>query len=62
MNPHVKEYVRYSSNETAEIDSLERISDFFGKKPEKPINTKDAFIEPSLGYIDHQAQYNWIDC
>jgi len=62
MNPHVKEYVRYSSNETAEIDSLERISDFFGKKPEKPINTKDAFIEPSLGYIDHQAQYNGVEC
>jgi hypothetical protein len=62
MNPHVKENMRYSSNETTEIDRLDRISDFFGKKPEEPINTKDGFIEPSLGDINHQAQYNWIDC
>ena len=62
MNPHVKENMRYSSNEATEIDRLDRISDFFRKKPEKPINNKYGFIEPSLGYIDHQAQYNWINC
>ena len=62
MNPHVKEYVRYSSNEAAEIDSLERISEFSGKKLEKLVDTKDVFIESSLGYVDHQAQYNGVDC
>jgi len=53
MNPHVKEYMGYPSNETAEIDCLERISHFFGKKSETPVNAKDGFIEPSLGYIDN---------
>ncbi len=53
MNPHVKEYVGCPSNETTEIDRLERISHFFGKKPEKPVNTKDGFLEPSLRYIDN---------
>ena len=62
MNKNVKENMRYTSNETTEIDRLNRIPDFLGKKPEKPINTEDGFIEPSLGDIDHQAQYNWIDC
>jgi hypothetical protein len=53
MSPHIKEYVRYSSNETTEINRLERISHFFGEKPEKPINPEDGFIEPSLRCINN---------
>ena len=55
MDPHVKEDMRYSSDETGEIDRFERISHFFGKKPEKPINTRDGFLEPSLRYINNQT-------
>jgi len=53
MTPHVKEYVRYPSNETTEVNRLERISHFFGKKPEKPINAEDGFLESSLRYINN---------
>ena len=53
MNPHVKEYVGYSSNERTEINSFERIPQFFGKKPEKPVNARDGFLEPSLRYINN---------
>jgi hypothetical protein len=53
MNPHVKEYVRHSSNETTEINGLERISHFLGKKPEKLINPRDSFLEVSLHYINN---------
>ncbi len=53
MNPHVKEYVRHSSNETTEINGLERISHFLGKKPKKLINPRDGFLELSLHYINN---------
>jgi len=53
MNPHVKEYVRCPSNETTEINRLETIVHFFGIKPEKPVNTKDGFVEPSLSHINN---------
>jgi hypothetical protein len=45
--------VRYSSNETTEIDCFERILHLFGEKPEKPVNPKDGFIEHSLRYINN---------
>jgi hypothetical protein len=53
MNPHVKEYVRCPSNETTEINRLETIAHFFGIKLEKPVNTKDGFVEPSLYHINN---------
>ena len=62
VNQHVKEYVRYSPNEATEINRLERIFHLFWKKSEKLINTEDVFLEPSLDYINHKAQDNWIDC
>ena len=55
MSPHVKEYVGDPSKETTEIDRLEGISHFFGKKPEKPIDAKDGCIEPSLSHINDQT-------
>jgi hypothetical protein len=53
MNPHVKEYMGYPSNETTEINRLERIFHLFGKKPENPIDTKDGFLDPSLRHINN---------
>lgn len=51
MNQHVKEYVGYPSNETTEINRLERIPHFSWKKPEEPEGPKDGFLEPYLRHI-----------
>ncbi len=52
MDPHVKENVGYTSNETRSVNRLEGISHFFGEKPEKPVDPEDGFVEPSLHYIN----------
>jgi len=53
VDPHVKEYMRYSSDETGEVDRFERIAHFAWIEPEKPINVKDGLLEPPLHYINN---------
>ncbi len=53
MNPHVQEYVRYSSDKTGEIDRSQRIPHFSRKKPESPIDAQDGFLEPCLDNIEN---------
>ena len=53
MTPHIQEDVRHPTDETTEINRLERILHLFGEKPEKVVNTKDGFTEPSLRYINN---------
>jgi len=53
MTPHIKEDVRRPTDETAEINLLERIFYLFWEKPEKVVNTKDGFTELSLPYINN---------
>jgi len=62
VNPHIQEYVRYSSDETGEIDRSQRISHFVRKKPESPIDAQDGFLEPILHDKENQTQNNRIDC
>jgi hypothetical protein len=53
VNFHESTCQRYPSNETTEINRLERIFHLFGKKPENPIDTKDGFLDPSLRHINN---------
>ena len=52
MNPHVKKYVRYSSNKATEINRSEGVPDFVRKKSEEPVDSKDSLLEPRLDYIN----------
>jgi hypothetical protein len=52
MTPHVKEYMRYTSKETTEINRLEGILHLLGKKPENPVDIKDGFLDRSLRHIN----------
>jgi len=62
MRQHVKENMRDSSNEATEIDGSKRILDFFGKEPEKTINSKNSSFKAPLNRVDEQTHDNWIDC
>ena len=53
--------MRNAADETTEIDFLERISHFFGKKLENPINFEYDFVESSLRHINNQTQHGWIE-
>jgi hypothetical protein len=61
MNPHVKEYVRCSSDETAGVDPLERITDRFRKEPEKPVDISDFLAHSPFYKIENWTQYDGID-
>lgn len=62
MSPHIKEYMRDTSDKTTDINRFKRISHFIREKPEKSISLKDCLGELFFQHINNKAQHDRIDC